>query len=78
MGQSRSAQLGQPGRVSAEETVACQVGGMPLGPLLDECRQYLLSVANQELGPELRSKTGASDMVQETFLSAGRHFCDFP
>jgi hypothetical protein len=55
MDRSQSAQLGQPGRVSAEEVVA-----MPLGPLLDGCRQYLLLVANQELGPELRAKTDFS------------------
>ena len=34
-------------------------------------------VAQQELSPELRSKGGASDLVQETFLEAQRDFGRF-
>jgi RNA polymerase sigma-70 factor (ECF subfamily) len=48
-----------------------------LGLALDACRGYLLSIAQQELDPELRAKGGASDLVQETFLKAHRHFAHF-
>jgi RNA polymerase sigma-70 factor (ECF subfamily) len=48
-----------------------------LGRLLEECRPYLLLVANQELPPELRAKAGASDLVQETLLQAQGHFDRF-
>ncbi len=41
--------------------------------MLDGCRQYLLMIANAVIGPELRAKFGASDLVQETFLEAQRH-----
>src|SRR5437899_477303 len=45
-----------------------------LGQLLEECRAYLLLVANQELPAQLRGKAGASDVVQETFLQAQKNF----
>jgi RNA polymerase sigma-70 factor (ECF subfamily) len=48
-----------------------------LGRLLEECRQYLLLVANEELPSDLRPKVGASDLVQETFLRAQDHFAQF-
>jgi RNA polymerase sigma-70 factor (ECF subfamily) len=48
-----------------------------LGRLLEECRPYLLLVANQELPPGLRAKAGASDLVQETLLQAQGHFDRF-
>lgn len=48
-----------------------------LGQALDSCRNYLLRVAQRELGPELRAKGGASDLVQETFLEAQRDFAQF-
>jgi RNA polymerase sigma-70 factor (ECF subfamily) len=51
--------------------------GQALGELLEGCRQYLLLIANQQLEPELRVKSAASDLVQETFVSAGRHFQAF-
>ena len=35
-------------------------------------RSYLLAVANRRLGPDLAAKVGASDLVQETLLAAGR------
>ena len=38
------------------------------GRLLDGCRQYLLMIANQVIGPEIRAKVGASDLVQDTFV----------
>jgi RNA polymerase sigma-70 factor (ECF subfamily) len=48
-----------------------------LGRLLEECRFYLLGVANRELDPQLRGKVGASDLVQETFLKAQGAFEQF-
>jgi RNA polymerase sigma-70 factor (ECF subfamily) len=48
-----------------------------LGQALEACRGYLLSIAQQELDPQLRTKAGASDLVQETFLKAHRHFAHF-
>jgi RNA polymerase sigma-70 factor (ECF subfamily) len=54
-------------------------GGVPdsLGLALEACRGYLLAIAQQELEPTLQAKGGASDLVQETFLKAHRHFADF-
>lgn len=48
-----------------------------LGRVLDWCRPYLLQVANDNLGTDLRAKAGASDLVQETFLDAQRDFGTF-
>ena len=48
-----------------------------LGRLLEAWRQYLLLVADHELGPDLQAKVGASDVVQETFLKAHREFANF-
>jgi len=48
-----------------------------LGDALELCRQYLLAVANRQLNPALRSKGGASDIVQQTFLEAQRDFGKF-
>src|SRR3954447_23252599 len=48
-----------------------------LGKALEPFRDYLLLVANQELEPELRTKFGASDLVQETFLGAHRDLASF-
>jgi RNA polymerase sigma-70 factor (ECF subfamily) len=45
-----------------------------LGRVLEACHGYLLAIAQQELDPALRAKGGASDLVQETFLKAHRHF----
>jgi RNA polymerase sigma-70 factor (ECF subfamily) len=41
-----------------------------LGRLLEGCRHYLLLMANQDTGPDLRAKVAPSDLVQETFLEA--------
>jgi RNA polymerase sigma-70 factor (ECF subfamily) len=43
------------------------------GGMFEGCRQYLLMVANEVIGPALRAKLGASDLVQDTFLEAQRH-----
>jgi RNA polymerase sigma-70 factor, ECF subfamily len=48
-----------------------------LGRLLEACRAYLLLVANEQLSPELLTKAGASDLVQESFLEAQRDFRGF-
>jgi RNA polymerase sigma-70 factor (ECF subfamily) len=48
-----------------------------LGRLLEEYQNYLLLVAHREIGPDLRAKAGASDIVQETFLEAQRDFHRF-
>jgi RNA polymerase sigma-70 factor (ECF subfamily) len=48
-----------------------------LGRALEACRGYLLLIAEQELDADLRAKGGASDLVQETFLKAHRHFNRF-
>jgi RNA polymerase sigma-70 factor (ECF subfamily) len=48
-----------------------------LGRVLEAYRNYLLRIAEQELDPDLRTKAGASDLVQETFLEAQRDFARF-
>jgi RNA polymerase sigma-70 factor (ECF subfamily) len=48
-----------------------------LGQTLNQCRDYLLEVARRALGPGLRAKGGASDLVQDTFLEAQRRFGQF-
>ena len=48
-----------------------------LGRLLEEYQNYLLLVAQREIGDDLRAKAGASDVVQETFLEAQRDFHRF-
>lgn len=52
-------------------------GGEGAGRRLEGCRQYLLMIANEVIGPELRAKLGASDLVQDTFLEAQRHLGGF-
>src|SRR5262249_7844950 len=48
-----------------------------LGELLQECRNYLLLLANQKCDPDLSAKVSPSDLVQETFLEAQRDFGQF-
>jgi RNA polymerase sigma-70 factor, ECF subfamily len=48
-----------------------------LGQVLEAARQYLLSIARQELDPDLRAKNSPSDVVQETFVEAQRDFGQF-
>ncbi len=43
-----------------------------LGRALEAFRGYLTLMARQELAPDLAAKVGASDLVQEPFLAAGR------
>jgi RNA polymerase sigma-70 factor, ECF subfamily len=47
------------------------------GELLEQCRAYLLLIANTDLSSDLRAKVGASDIVQETFLAAHQDFSRF-
>jgi RNA polymerase sigma-70 factor (ECF subfamily) len=44
------------------------------GSLLDLYRNYLRLLARIEIGRRLQGKVDASDLVQETFLEAHRHF----
>lgn len=63
---------------AARWLLAAQAGSKDaLGQLLEACRSYLLLIAGQELGPDLRAKGGASDLVQETLLDACRDFAHF-
>jgi RNA polymerase sigma-70 factor (ECF subfamily) len=48
-----------------------------VGELIDGYRAYLLLIANQELDPAIRGKLGASDVVQETMLTAQYAIGDF-
>ncbi len=48
-----------------------------LGDALEGYRGYLLAMAEKKLGADVRSKAGASDLVQETFLEAQRDFGRF-
>jgi RNA polymerase sigma-70 factor (ECF subfamily) len=44
---------------------------------LDMFREYLTLIAGHELGTDLAAKVSASDIVQETFLAAGRDITQF-
>lgn len=48
-----------------------------IGQVFESCRPYLLWLANHELAHDVRAKTGASDIVQQTFLRAQNGFDDF-
>jgi RNA polymerase sigma-70 factor, ECF subfamily len=48
-----------------------------LGWLLEIYRNYLNLLASAELNQRLRSRVNPSDLVQETFLCASRHFGEF-
>jgi RNA polymerase sigma-70 factor (ECF subfamily) len=48
-----------------------------LGQALEACRDYLLRIAQGELGSDLQAKGGASDLVQVTVLDAIRGFAKF-
>jgi RNA polymerase sigma-70 factor (ECF subfamily) len=47
------------------------------GELLERYRHYLRLLARIQIGQRLQSKIDASDIVQETFLEAHRHFVNF-
>src|SRR5215204_7472724 len=48
-----------------------------LGKLLEATRQYLHTIAQQELDADLRAKNSPSDLVQEAFVEAQRAFGHF-
>ena len=48
-----------------------------IGWLLEQNRDYLLFVANQDFGHDLRRKMGVSDLVQESMAQAHNHFGRF-
>jgi RNA polymerase sigma-70 factor (ECF subfamily) len=48
-----------------------------IGSIFEECRNYLLLIANRQLGQSMQAKIGASDLVQETFLQAQQIFDRF-
>src|SRR6516225_6277984 len=70
-----------PGR--AREDLAGQIQAARQGSqealawLLEECRPYLLLIANDELDSGLRPKVGASDLVQDSVLEARQDFPRF-
>ncbi len=45
-----------------------------LGILLDKHRKFLLMIANQELPANIAAKVGASDVVQESMITAHQQF----
>ncbi len=47
------------------------------GELLETCRNYLLLIANVAIRHGLQAKVGASDLVQETFVTAHQQFYRF-
>jgi len=48
-----------------------------LGSLLELYREYLRALARAQLNPRLQARASPSDLVQETFLQACRHFDQF-
>lgn len=48
-----------------------------LGHMLERYRRYLGLLARVQVGQRLQGKVDASDLVQETFLEAHRHFPSF-
>jgi RNA polymerase sigma-70 factor (ECF subfamily) len=47
------------------------------GELIENYRNYLLLIANQEIDSAIRPKTGASDVVQESMMHAQMHLDQF-
>lgn len=48
-----------------------------MGHLIDQCRPYLLAIANAELNEDVVPKVGASDIVQNSIVSAQRCIAEF-
>jgi RNA polymerase sigma-70 factor, ECF subfamily len=68
-----AARPGEPALCASGAVGAMFAHGDDAGVLLEGCRQYLLMIANEVIGAELRAKIAPSDLVQETFLEAQRH-----
>ena len=61
-----------------QKIAAARDGGeQDLGGLLELYRNYLRLLARVEIGRHLQGKLDASDVVQETFLDAHKHFPQF-
>jgi RNA polymerase sigma-70 factor, ECF subfamily len=61
----------EPPQGAAQWMPAARAGSREaLGRVLESARQYLVSIARQELDPDLRAKNSPSDLVQETFVEA--------
>jgi RNA polymerase sigma-70 factor (ECF subfamily) len=55
-----------------------RAGSVPaLGQLLELYRDYLVLLARLQISRRLQRKVDASDLVQETFLQAHKHFAGF-
>jgi RNA polymerase sigma-70 factor (ECF subfamily) len=48
-----------------------------LGQLFEWCQPYLRKVADEEMEDDLRARTSAADLVQETFAEAVKDFAHF-
>ena len=71
-------QLDTDQREFADLLAAAQGGSREaVGELIDGYRSYLLLIANQELDTAIQGKLGASDVVQETMLTAQLVIQDF-
>src|SRR6266851_2902115 len=66
--------MNDPGQLIVE---AKKGGNAVLGSLFELYRNYLRLLARIEIGRRLQGKLDASDLVQETFLEAHRHFAQF-
>ena len=66
-------------KTDVEKLIEAARGGdqAVLGQLLASYQNYLRLLARIEIGRRLRGKVDASDVVQETFLEAHRHFLNF-
>ena len=66
-------------RPTFEELIAHAQGGCSSasGQLYDQCRGYLLAMANRRLDDRLRAKMGGSDLVQQTLANAHRDLASF-
>jgi RNA polymerase sigma-70 factor (ECF subfamily) len=68
----------EPPQGAAQWLPAARAGSREaLGRVLEAARQYLVSIARQELDPDLRAKNSPSDLVQETFVEAQCAFGHF-
>jgi RNA polymerase sigma-70 factor (ECF subfamily) len=63
-----------PGTLLAQARAGC---GQSLGHLLQAYQAHLQVLADGQLTGRLRARVNPSDIVQETFLRASRHFDDF-
>jgi RNA polymerase sigma-70 factor (ECF subfamily) len=48
-----------------------------MNQIIDECRDYLLLVANQEIDSAIQAKLGASDLVQQSLAEIPSHLAQF-